>query len=150
MTRAYTSPRTFGVKIFIQPSQSGDLANKSWHHHVVISSRQGARAHKATCNHKLISISIALFRMCARRPSPHQQDAQFFSLRAGRSKKPFPDDGTHTHTYRAIKAESKDLLESAAVVCAASLARVWLMAASRAICLVSAPQVRARSQQLRV
>lgn len=156
-------PRTSSkrVKIFIHPTKSGDFANKSWHtHHHVISSRQRARAHKATCNHtqqKLISLNRSfpnvrrvLLRISKTR-NRREWSSQFFSLRAGRSKKPFPD-GTHI----AIKAESKDLLESAAVVLsvcvctlvpkiASSLARVWLMAASRAICLVSAAGARAVS-----
>lgn len=95
---------------------------------------------------------LYLFRMCAR-PSSRRRNRRFFCPRekSGVIKKAISWWWWHT----AIKAESKDLLESAAVVllrvcvCTshsyqkASLARVWLMAASRAICSVSSAGARA-------
>lgn len=94
--------------------------------------------------------SQSLFSECARGvllriSKTRNRSSQFFSLRAGRSKKPFPD-GTHIQSNQGwIKGPPR---ERCCCVCrraarGASLARVWLMAASRAICLVSAAGARA-------
>jgi hypothetical protein len=106
--------RTWCKNIYPTIPKRRDFANKSWHHHVVIAAAAATCACTQSDLQSQTHFSQSLFSECARGvllriSKTRNRSSQFFSLRAGRSKKPFPD-GTHREQSRLNQRTSSRAL----------------------------------------